>query len=73
MNVKFFKLILDQDGLDLSSKEIKDSFKNVASTLKRNFNRQKSILDKYHTEQLQLISTQQANVAQLFTVVKQKY
>lgn len=71
--IKFFKLVLDQDGLDLSSKEIKDSFKNVASTLKRNFNRQKSILDKYHTEQLQLISSQQANVADLFTVVKQKY
>ena len=71
--VKLFRLILEQDSIDLSTKEIKDSFKNAASTLKRNFNRQKSILDKYHTEQMQLITGQQANVADLFSLVKQKF
>ena len=71
--VKFFKLIIDQTGLDLSSKEVLDAFKNISTTIKRNFRKQKTILDKYHSEQLQLITTQAANIADLYNIIKVKY
>ena len=71
--VKFFKLIIDQTGLDLSSKEVLDAFKNISTTIKRNFRKQKTILDKYHSEQMQLITTQSTNIADLYNIIKVKY
>ena len=57
--VKFFKLILDQNGLDLSDKSVVFGFKNLASTIKRNITKQRSKLDRYHSEQLALIEEQE--------------
>ena len=71
--VKFFKLIINQVNIDFKEKEILDSFKNVASTIKRNFTKQKSIVDKYHTQQIKLISDQQLNIADLYSILKVKF
>lgn len=71
--VKFFKLITDQSGLDLSNKEILDGFKNMASSLRRNFNKQRSKLDKFHADQTALLAEQEVRVAELYQFVKQKY
>lgn len=71
--VKFFKLIIDQTGLDLSSKEVLDAFKNISTTIKRNFRKQKTILDKYHSEQMQLITSQSTNIVDLYNIIKVKY
>jgi len=71
--MKFFKLIINQNSIDFSSKEITDTLKHTASTIKRNFNRQKLILDKYHSEQTQLIATLQANVIDLYGIINVKY
>ena len=71
--VKFFKLIIDQTGIDLSSKEILDAFKNISTTIKRNFKKQKTLLDKYHSEQLQLITSQATNIEDLYNIIKVKY
>ena len=71
--IKFFKLIIEQSQIDLTNKQVIDVFKNIATTIKRNFSKQKSILDKYHAEQTQLIITQQSNIADLYGIVKQKF
>jgi len=71
--MKFFKVVVGQSAIDLSSKEIVDNLKRVAATIKRNFNRQKLILDKYHSEQSQLLAQQQSNVIDLYTVLDVKY
>ena len=71
--IKFFKLIIEQSQIDLTNKQVIDVFKNIATTIKRNFSKQKSILDKYHAEQSQLIITQQSNIADLYGIVKQKF
>lgn len=73
MAVKFFKLILDQKNIDLTHKETVDAFKNMASTIKRNFQKQKTILDRYYNTQMELFALQQNNIEELFTIVKQKF
>lgn len=71
--VKFFKLILDQSGLDLSDKSVLDGFKNLASTIKRNLNKQRSKLDKYHADQMALIAEQECQMIDLYKLVKQNF
>ena len=70
---KFFKLITCQNGVDLSSKEVIDHFRNLASTIKRNFNKQKTRLDKFHTEQLEIVAEQECKISELYALVKQKF
>lgn len=71
--VKFFKLIINQDNIDLSSKEVLDSFKNLASTMKRNFKAQKTKLERYSADQMQLIIDQEANIVNLYQLIKVKF
>jgi hypothetical protein len=71
--VKFLKLVVEQNNLDLSNKEIQTRFKNVASIIKRNFTKQKKILDKYCSEQKSCISQLQEMMVELFELVKMKY
>jgi len=70
---KFFKLIISQNGVDLSNKEVIDHFRNLASTIKRNFNKQKTRLDKFHTEQLEIVAEQECKISELYALVKQKF
>lgn len=71
--LSFFKMILDQSDIDFGHKETIDAFKNLASGIKRNFQKQKTTLDRYYTTQMELITLQQANVCDLYSVVKQKF
>ena len=71
--VKFFKVLLEQKSLDLTNKDILCQFKNMLSIIKRNFNKQKSKLDKYHKEQSDLIIDQELNIVNLYKVLNLKY
>ena len=71
--VKFFKVLLEQKGLDLTNKDILCQFKNMLSIIKRNFNKQKSRLDKYHKEHTDLIIDQELNIVNLYKVLNLKY
>ena len=71
--VKFLKLVVEQKDLDLTNKEIQSRFKNVASIIKRNFTKQRKILDKYCSEQKTCISQLQSMIVELFDLVKMKY
>lgn len=71
--VRFFRMILENTNLDLTHKETIDAFKNSASSLKRNFKKQKTQLDRYYNSQLEIISEQQVLVASLFGIVKQNF
>ena len=73
MAVKFFKLIIDQNGIDLSNKEILDSFKNLSKNMRNNFNKQKTKIDRYYAEHLSLIAEQQMNTFELYKLVNIKF
>jgi len=73
MAVKFFKLMTGQNGLDLSSKETIDSFKNLSKSMKNNFNKQKTKIDRYYAEHLALMAEQQANTVELYKLVNVKF
>jgi len=69
----FFKLILQQKELDLSNKELIGRFKNQATIFKRNFNKQKNILDRYHSNQINIISEQESQISGLYQLLSVKY
>jgi hypothetical protein len=72
--MKFLQLVVRQsDSLNLKDAEVLSGFKNLASTIKRNFTRQKSRLEKFHAEQLDAITNLEANVVGLFGLVGSKY
>ena len=71
--VKFFKLINEQNGVDLSSKQVTDSFKNIATTLKRGFSKQRTRIDKFHSQQLEWLAEQETNIAELYATAKVRY
>ena len=71
--LSFFKMIADQGEIDFGHKETIDAFKNLASGIKRNFQKQKTTLDRYYTTQMELITLQQSNICDLYGVVKQKF
>ena len=48
-----------------------DAFKNAASTIKRNFQKQKTILDRYYNQQMELIGGQMTNIESLYGIIKQ--
>jgi len=70
---RFFRMILENKNIDLTNKETIDAFKNSASSLKRNFQKQKTNLDRYYNTQLEIISDQQIMVGNLFGILKQKF
>ena len=54
-----FNAILQSKSIDLTEKTIIDKFKTLGSIIKRNFKNQKVKLDKFHSEQNELITQQQ--------------
>lgn len=71
--LSFFKMISDQGEIDFGHKETIDAFKNLASGIKRNFQKQKTTLDRYYTTQMELITLQMSSISDLYGVVKQKF
>lgn len=71
--IRFFRMVLENTQIDLSHKETIDAFKNSASSLKRNFQKQKNNLDRYYNSQLEIIGNQQILIGNLFEILKQKF
>ena len=72
--VKFLKLIVSQsESLNLKDSEVISTFKNIASTIKRNFTKQRNRLDKFYSEQTEALATQETNIASLYSMVSVKY
>jgi hypothetical protein len=71
--IKFFKLILNGKKCDFSNAEITGGFKNIAKTMKRNFTKQKKLLDKYHNDQLAMIAESETWVGALYSLLHIKY
>lgn len=71
--LSFFKMISDQSTIDFSNKETIDMFRNLASSIKRNFQKQKTTLDRYYSSQMELITLQQASICDLYGIAKQKF
>ena len=71
--VKFLRMILGQKDIDFTNKEIIGCFKNLASVVKRNFTKQRKQIEKFSSEQLNLIGDQETNIVELFKIINQKY
>lgn len=67
---KFFKLILDQKDLDLSNKEVAGLFKNIATSIKRNFKKLKKQLDKFHSDQTETLIQNESHIMDLYKAMK---
>jgi len=72
--MKFLELVVKQgDSLNLKDAEVLSGFKNLASTIKRNFTKQRARLDKFHAEQLEALAAQETSVTSLYGLVGSKY
>ena len=70
--MSFFKMLIEQKDIDLTHKQTMDAFKHIASSLKRNFQKQKTNLDRYYSTQMEFITSQQNNLTELYGILKQK-
>ena len=73
MAINFFKNILSLKDIDLSDKDVICGFKNVSTNLKRNFNKQKSILDKFHSEAVDGLVKIEGQMNELYKLVNLTY
>ena len=71
--VKFLNMVLNQKDIDFTNKEIVDCFKNLASSIKRGFTKQKKQIEKFSAEQINLIAEQETNIGKLFGMLKLKF
>ena len=70
---KFFKLILNQKDMDLNNKEVAGLFKNIATSIKRNFKKLKKQLDKFHSDQTDTLVQTEGHVLELYSAMKIKF
>lgn len=71
--INLFRNFLSSNELDTSNKEVVCGFKNIASSLKRNFNKQKKAIDKYHNEQIENLCAIETSIIDLYKLTKIKY
>ena len=72
--IRFLQLVLSQsETLNLKDEEVITGYKNLASSIKRNFTKQKNRLDKFYAEQLDYLSQLEESVGQLYGLVSMKY
>ena len=71
--VLFLKLVLQEKNIDFSNKEKIDELKNMISSIKRNFTRQKKRIDKFCSEQMKDILEQETFTKSLFNKVNVNY
>ena len=70
--VQFFKLIMCHDVIDADNSEKVAALKEILSTSKRNFNRQKKRIDKYYKEQMEDIVSIESSMQQIFSIISLK-
>lgn len=68
--VKFFRLVLNHEGIDLAKKEVVDQLNHIGGTMQRNVKRQRQKADKSYQEQIALLSEQETAVLSLLATVK---
>ena len=71
--VLFLKVVLQEKNIDFTNKEKIDVFKNMVSSIKRNFTRQKKRIDKFSSEQMKDIIEQETFTRSLFNQVNINY
>lgn len=72
--MKFLQLVVKQsESLNLKDAEVLGGFKNLASTIKRNFTRQRSRLEKFHAEQMEALAAQEVSITSLYGLLGAKY
>ena len=70
---KFLNMVLNQKDIDLTNQEVVDCFRNLASTIKRSFTKQRKQIEKFSSEQINLIAEQETNIQKLFGILNQKF
>ena len=70
---KFLNMVLHQKDIDLTNQEVVDCFRNLASTIKRSFTKQRKQIEKFSSEQINLIAEQETNIQKLFGILNQKF
>ena len=73
MAINFFKNILSLKDIDLTDKDVICGFKNISTNVKRNFNKQKSILDKFHSEAVDGLAKIEGQMSDLYKLVNLTY
>ena len=71
--VRFFKLILSSESLDLNCQETLAKIKNIAPSVKRAFRSQKKMLDKFKKNMEENVLNLEQNIIQLFELITVKY
>ena len=67
---KLFEIVNSQDQVDFGNREILDTFRNTAKTLRRSMIKQKAALDKSYSTQLDSINKQSELLEVLFATAK---
>ena len=67
-----FEIMLRQDNLHTKMESAVTIFKGLAKKLKRNYNKQKSTIDKCRAEQLKIMTEQQQHIIELYTHIGEK-
>jgi hypothetical protein len=70
---QMFKVILSSSNIDLEDAEVRGKLGNVAKSVKRNFQNQKKMLDKYYKDHVNALEQQQKDIIELFNITKCKY
>lgn len=71
--IKFFKLMLNTDTLDLSSKEKMDKIKNSIPIIKRNWNAMQQKIKKFQQEMLGHVNDQECLILDFFKILAIDY
>jgi hypothetical protein len=64
---KLFHIVLRQETLDTKLETAVTMFKALGKKLKRNYNKQKNIIDKHRAEQLKQVHEQQSYIVELYS------
>ncbi len=68
----FFRM-LSVHNIDITNKEMIDYYRQVATTIKRNFTKQKGRIERFCREQLESISEQELSIISLYKKANMKY
>ena len=59
--------------MDLNNKEVVGLFKNIATSIKRNFKKLKKQVDKFHSDQTDTLIQTEGHILELYTSMKIKF
>ena len=71
--VRFFKLIMANEGFDLANKEMLGKIKNLAPPIKRFFRNQRKSLDKFKKNMDEAFLNHEQQIIELFSLISIKY